>query len=104
MLISELDFDNCEPRVNLSMVRAIARAHKWDEQLRSGKSMTEIAKAESVHRSYVGQVLPLAFLAPDVVEAIIDGRQPHDLKVEQLLKSLPVDWPLQRQVLGFPTQ
>jgi len=66
--------------------------------------MKEIATAESVHRSYVGQVLPLAFLAPNIVEAIIDGRQPRDLKVEQLLKSLPIDWASQRQALGFPAQ
>jgi site-specific DNA recombinase len=63
--------------------------------------MSEIAKGEGVHRSYVGQVLPLAFLAPDIVEAIICGQQPTELKVEQLLTSLPLDWCGQRQILGF---
>jgi len=104
MLISEFDLDDSQPQVNVSMVKAIGRAHKWDRELRSGKSINEIAKNDSVHRSYVGQVLPLAFLAPDIVEAILDGRQPRDLKVEQLLRSLPINWTLQRQVLGFQAQ
>ena len=104
MLISEFDLDDSQPKINASMVRAIARAHQWDQELRSGKSINEIAKQDSVHRSYVGQVLPLAFLAPDIVEAILDGRQPQDLKVEQLLKPLPIAWTAQRQALGLQAQ
>ena len=104
MLISEFDLDDSQPKINASMVRAIARAHQWDQELRSGKTINEIAKQDSVHRSYVGQVLPLAFLAPDIVEAILDGRQPHDLKVEQLLKPLPIAWTAQRHALGFQAQ
>jgi site-specific DNA recombinase len=103
-LISSLDLGDQSQLINESMVKAIGRAHRWDKEFRLGKSMSEIAKAENVHRSYVGQVLPLAFLAPDIVEAILDGRQPQDLKVEQLLKALPIEWGAQRRALGFNIQ
>lgn len=95
------DFDDDVPVANASMVRAIARAHKWNQEIQAGKSISEIASREALHRSYIGQVLPLAFLAPDITEAILDGRQPSNLKVEQLLKSLPIEWPNQRAALGF---
>jgi len=101
MLISEFDLDHSRPQINPSMVRAIVRAHRWNQQVRAGRSISEIAKQESLHRSYIGQVLPLAFLAPDIVEAIFEGRQPPDLKVEHLLSALPVDWQAQRHSLGF---
>ncbi|MDX2142501.1 MAG: recombinase family protein [Rhodospirillaceae bacterium] len=101
MLISEFGLDRPTTSINPSMVSAIVRAHKWNQQLISGKSITELAKQESVHRSYVGNTLPLVFLAPDITEAILDGRQPADLKVEQLLQSLPITWVEQRRALGF---
>ncbi len=101
MLISPTDLSETQPCVHAGMVKMIGRAHKWNKEFCAGKSMSEIAIDEKVHRSYVGQVLPLAFLAPDITEAILDGRQPRDLKVEQLLKPLPIEWIAQRQVLGF---
>jgi hypothetical protein len=102
LLISEFNLNGLpEARVNESMVRLLGRAQKWDRELRSGKSITMIASDETVNRTYVGQVLPLAFLAPDIVEAIMDGRQPSELKVEHLLKPLSIDWRQQRQALGF---
>jgi hypothetical protein len=103
MLIGELPLSDDETEINGGMVRAIARAHKWNQEMLAGKLMSEIAKQEAVDRSDVSQILPLAFLAPDIAEAIIDGRHPTALKVEHILKPLPVSWPDQRTALGFPT-
>ncbi|MDX9821472.1 MAG: recombinase family protein [Syntrophales bacterium] len=92
-------------RVDQSLVKTIIRAHKWFNDLASGKvkNMTEIALREGVDRSYVSRVLNLAFLAPDITESIMEGRQPADLNIERLTKriDLPLSWAQQRQLLGF---
>ena len=70
------------------MVKAIARAFRWREMLESGEYATirEIAGAEKINESYVGRVLRLTLLAPDIVEAILDGRQTAGLQLEDLLR------------------
>ncbi len=50
---------------------------------------------------YVSRIMRLAFLAPDIVEAILDGYQPVDLELEKLLKGIPIGWDAQRRALGF---
>jgi hypothetical protein len=90
--------------VNDSMVLAVARAIKWDGEIRAGDSLNRIAKRENLSTTYVTCVMPLAFLAPDIVQAIYDGRQPPRLKVKQLSAQLPLDWVEQRHVLGFPAR
>ncbi len=66
-------------------------------------AMAEIASKEGVDTSYVSRVITLAFLAPDITESIIAGKQPTDLSVEKLTKriDLPLDWVQQRQLLGY---
>jgi site-specific DNA recombinase len=66
-------------------------------------AITEIASKEGVDKSYVSRVISLAFLAPDVTESIIAGRQPDDLSAEKLIKRihLPLDWWQQHKLLGF---
>ena len=92
-------------RVDQSLLRTIIRAHKWFNDLVSGraKNMTEIALQEGVDRSYVSRVMNLAFLSPDITESIIAGQQPADLNIEKLTKQihLPLCWTRQRQLLGF---
>ena len=68
------------------MVKAIARAFRWREMLENGKHATiaEIAAAEKINESYVGRVLRLTLLAPDIVEAILDGRQPAETTLATL--------------------
>ncbi|MEQ8960178.1 MAG: hypothetical protein RLP02_20015, partial [Coleofasciculus sp. C2-GNP5-27] len=63
----------------------------------------EIAKAEGISCRYVGHLLPLAFLAPDIVEAIFAGTQPADLTAQTLIKrtNLPLKWAEQRDLLSF---
>jgi site-specific DNA recombinase len=91
--------------VDASLVKAVVRARHWFELLTSGQagSLAEIAKAEGVNDRYVGRLIPLAFLAPDIVTKILSGEQPVELTAEELTKrmSLPVAWAEQRQMLGF---
>ena len=79
--------------------------HIWVKQLSNGlaKSAAGIAVGAGSDDGEVTRVLPLAFLAPDIVEAILDGRQPITLTARYLkrLKPIPTSWSEQRRVLGF---
>ncbi len=85
-------------RIDSTMVKAIARAHRWKRLLESGQyaSLAELAAAEKINPSYVCRVLRLTLLAADIVEAILEGRQPPELQLDILLKPFPVEWGLQR--------
>jgi DNA invertase Pin-like site-specific DNA recombinase len=92
-------------RVDPALIKAIVRGRKWFEDLASGRalSLVEIAKAEDVTDRYVGHLLPLAFLAPDIVASVLSGTQPVDLTTEAVTKriNLPLAWADQRKLLGF---
>ncbi len=87
------------------LVKAIVRGQQWFEDLATGRarSVAEIAEAEGVSNRYVGRLIPLAFLAPDIVARILSGTQPVDLTTDNLTKriDLPLAWPEQRALLGF---
>ena len=87
------------------LVRLIAKAHVWFEQLKSGErnSIEEIAASEKLDGGDVSRAIPLAFLAPSIVEAILQGKQPVDLTAERLrrMSALPHAWTEQQQALGF---
>ena len=85
-------------RIDNAMVKAIARAFRWREMLENGTHSTiaEIAVAEKINESYVGRVLRLTLLAPVIVEAILGGRQPAKLQLEDLLRRFPEAWHEQR--------
>jgi hypothetical protein len=91
-------------RVDDALVKAIARAFRWQELLENGTYATiaEIAKAEKINETYVGRILRLTLLAPDLVEAILNGRQPCEIQLDGLHRSLPVCWQTQHGALGFP--
>ena len=80
------------------LVKAVARAHRWKRRLETGEfaSVTELAAAEKINQSYLCRVLRLTLLAPDIVEAILDGRQSASLMLNALLKPFPVSWSGQR--------
>jgi hypothetical protein len=91
--------------IDNAMVKAIARAFRWREMLENGiaRDIAEIAAAEKINESYVGRVLRLTLLAPDIIEAILAGRQPARLQLVHLLRRFPVAWPEQRTELpGHP--
>jgi hypothetical protein len=83
--------------VDNAMVKAIARAYRWRGMLEQGEyaSITELAAAEKINQSYGCRVLRLTLLAPALVEAILDGRQPSRLQLRMLLNPFPSDWTAQ---------
>jgi hypothetical protein len=92
------------PRADSALVKAVVRAHRWRAMLESGEygSSAELAKTEKVNDSYLSRILRLTLIAPDLVEAILSGRQPSTLQLDDLLKPLPAAWDRQRTVLNIP--
>ena len=90
------------PRIDSTLVKALARAHRWNKLLESGRydSAAELAAAEKINPSYVSRVLRLTLLAPAIVEAIVEGRQAVGIEVETLLRPFSADWAEQRRTLS----
>lgn len=91
-------------RMDPTLIKTIARAHRWFQDILSGraKNIAEIASRENIDRGDVNKRLLLAFLAPEIIEAIIAGQQPADLSTEKLVKriDLPLEWAEQKRLLG----
>jgi hypothetical protein len=88
-----------KPRPDDTLIRALVRAHRWKRVLEEGRcrSASEIAEAEGMTRSFVNRMLRLTLLAPDIQEAILDGRQPKGIALYDILSVLPTDWSEQRK-------
>jgi hypothetical protein len=88
-------------RVDSTLVKAIVRAHRWRDMLESGEYATvrDLAKAEAINESYLGRVLRLTLLAPTVLEAILEGRQPATLALDNLMWQFPIEWDRQLKIL-----
>ena len=89
------------PQPQSALVLAVVRGHRWKELLESGRypSIDALAARMGVDSSYVGRHLNLALLAPEIAEAILMGREPDGLTLDNLYR-LPVEWEEQRRVLG----
>ena len=86
-----------------AVIQALTRAFSWAEILETGqvKSISELARNLEVDSSYVIRILKLTTLAPDIVEAIINGEEPDGLSLAKLIKSFPDEWSEQRTLFGF---
>jgi hypothetical protein len=84
-----------------TLVKALARAFRWRRMLESGRHGTidELAAAEKINSSYVSRLLRLTLLSPEVVEAILGGRQPEGMTLLGLMEPFPVEWSLQNEML-----
>lgn len=82
------------PELNNALVKALARAFRWERMLRSGEIATiaELAERERIAPSYMTRVLRLTLLAPDIIEAILNGRQEAEVALAQLLEPFPIIW------------
>lgn len=91
-------------RTQSPMVRAIARAYAWAELIETGKvkSTVELAKKLNVSSSYITKILKLSTLAPDIVEAIFEGKEPAGMSLTKLCQPFPMEWEKQREKFGFP--
>jgi site-specific DNA recombinase len=97
---------DCKPnRFDRPLIKAVARARRWSNQVLSGQvpSIRAIARQERIAPRYVRDLLPLAFLSPKIIEAILEGRQPPDLTVVGLTRriDLPLLWSVQERALGL---
>lgn len=81
-------------RTEPTLIRAITRAHQWFEELSSGQveTISQIARREKIDKRDAALILSLAFLAPDIVEAIIASKQPADMTANVLLKAPEFHW------------
>lgn len=94
-----------EPPREETLAKLVAKAHRWIRLLEGGKisSFRAIAEQEKLDESYVGKVLCLTLLAPDIVEMILDGRQPDVMTWRELRRPFPVEWERQRERWGVST-
>ena len=87
------------------LIKTIAKARKWFDDLVSGKAKNIAAIAAEInsHESFVGNILPLAFLSPDIIQTIIEGKQPIELTSDSLVKriKLPMNWAEQSNMLNI---
>jgi hypothetical protein len=83
--------------------KAMARGRNWYEQLtsRGGSSLGDLAQESGVNDRYASRILRFAFLAPDIVEAVLEGRQPKEMTLEKAFVNMPLNWEKQRQVFGL---
>jgi hypothetical protein len=91
------------PTANRPLIRALIRAHRWRAQLESGavSSIEVIGRQENVNATYLSKLLALAFLAPDLTEDILDGRQPPRLMVKHIRATdIPLEWDAQRRLFA----
>src|ERR671919_2121507 len=85
-----------------TLVKALVRAHRWRRRIEGGqaKSIRDLAEQEGVTDAYICRLLPLTCLAPDIVEAVLDGRQPRGLRLAEMLGNGPLVWEEQRMSWG----
>ena len=92
-----------QPRpADSTLVKALARAFRWKRMLEAGEfaTITELAEREGIAPSYMTRVLRLTLLAPDIVEAILHGRQEPQVTLARVLEGFPVEWEAQCESLA----
>ena len=87
-------------RTDNTLIKALARAFRWKRMLESGEFATinELAEHEGIAPSYMTRVLRLTLLAPDIVEAILDGQQRSEVTLRRLLEGFPMEWLMQKDM------
>ena len=103
LVLPGLPQQNHSSRCDPTLIKAIARGRAWFEELAAGRarSLRELAERDGITRRYVRRLIDLAFLSPDLVEAILQGRQPVELTATRLTElDLPLDWADQHSLLA----
>ena len=91
-----------EPAPDADLVRVLAKAHRWADDLRRGAQLSDIARRDGHSESYLRTRAQLAFLSPRIQAAILDGTQPPDLTLERIVRTgIPLDWAEQERTFGF---
>lgn len=89
--------------VDNTMVKVIARGFRWHRLLYEGtyNSIEDMAVGEKIGPTYISRIMRLAYLSPTIVEAILEGRQPPNLMMKDLMLPFPLDWQEQERHFGF---
>lgn len=91
-----------KPKPDALMRKTLGKALAWLDSLKSGVSITELAKREQVSQRYLRSRLQMAFLSPTIMSAILEGRQPAHLTTETFVRTdIPLDWAEQARAFGF---
>ena len=102
LVIPHEGHDRQHARPDPSLIKAVARGYRWFQDLATGRaaSLRDIAAREGIGEGYIGRLVQLAFLAPSIVEAILDGTQPVDLTAARLTgrTGLPLRWSEQQRL------
>jgi hypothetical protein len=85
-------------RTDNTLVKALARAFRWKRMLESGEfaSISELAEREGIAFTYMARLMRLSLLAPKIVDAIMEGRQPESVTLANMMDPFPLDWKEQR--------
>jgi site-specific DNA recombinase len=102
-IVSGKQSDNLPRRLNPALVGGVVRGYQWRDQLQSGEAenVFQLARKAGVSPAYVTRMVRMGLLAPDIIEAILEGRQTAPLTLEIFRKPIPLDWSEQRLMLGF---
>ena len=90
-----------------SMIRTLGKGFYWQKQLDEGRypHVSDLARKQKLERGWVSEILRMTLLAPDIITAILEGRQPRHVNLHALrgrIDIIPRDWNEQRRLLGFP--
>jgi len=102
LVLPRLEQQNHKSRCDPALIKAIARGRAWFDELATGRarSLNELAQRDGITRRYIRRLVNLAFLSPQLVEAILQGCQPVELTATRLTElDLPLDWTKQRGLL-----
>ena len=82
------------PKPDNTLVKALARAFRWKRMLESGEfaSISELAEKEGIAFTYMARLMRLSLLSPELVDAVIDGHQPANITLANLMDPFPADW------------
>lgn len=98
---TKLIIGHVAPEKDKTLIRNVATAHKWLVLIKTGKTLDAIGEEFKTSRRRIQQMLQLTFLAPDIVQMIVEGRQPIRMTSEWVLRaSLPNDWQAQRELIA----
>lgn len=102
--ISEM-IDAEADNTDYTFISALGKAFSWQRMLDEGKYQTpkELAEKEKVEVTHMYRVMRLTFLAPDIIEAVLNGKQPRTLTLQNVVRGFPISWQEQRKVFGFLT-
>ncbi|WP_428248402.1 recombinase family protein [Ferrovibrio sp.] len=104
LIIQQDDTRSARPQRDPALIKAMARAHIWFRR-HTGEtpiSTDQIARQDKQDPSYVGKIMRMAFLSPELTEAVLEGRQPPGLTIEAILSGIPADWAEQQSKFGRP--